>query len=384
MHLWKRIAIAGLLCQLPALPTYARVRWGVEQANAWYAHQPWPVGSNFIPVDAVNQLEMWQADTFDPREIDKELALAQGLGMTTMRVFLHDLLWQQDQRGFKQRLDQFLTIADRHHIHPILVLFDSCWYPFPKTGPQRPPMPGIHNSGWMQSPGAHALEDAGEYPRLETYVKGVVGAFAKDQRILAWDVWNEPDNTNQGSWNTLEPKNKIALVTRLLPQVFAWARSAEPTQPLTSGVWHDDPGEDNLAPVAKIQLEESDITSFHNYDWPESFEAHVVALERFHRPILCTEYMARPVGSTFDQILPLAKKYHVGAVNWGFVAGKTQTYLPWDSWQHPYIASPPPVWFHEIFRQDYTPYREREIEIIRSATGVSTSPAQSSSAPVAR
>jgi hypothetical protein len=230
----------------------------------------------------------------------------------------------------------------------------------------------------MQSPGAHALENAEEYPRLETYVKGIVGAFAKDQRILAWDVWNEPDNTNDGSWNRLEPKNKVALVTKLLPQVFEWARSADPTQPLTSGVWHDNLSEDKLEPVPKIQLEESDIVSFHNYGWPESFEAHVVALERFHRPIVCTEYMARPEGSTFDQILPLAKKYHVGAVNWGFVAGKTQTYLPWDSWQHPYISSPPPVWFHEVFRQDYSPYREREIEIIRSATGVSTSPAQSS------
>jgi hypothetical protein len=378
MQLWKRIAIAGLLCQLPSVPMYARARWSVEQANAWYAHEPWPVGSNFIPADAVNQLEMWQAESFDPQEIDRELALAQGLGMTTMRVFLHDLLWQQDQRGFEQRLDRFLTIADAHHIHPILVLFDSCWYPFPKTGPQRPPMPGIHNSGWMQSPGAHALENAEEYPRLETYVKGIVGAFAKDQRILAWDVWNEPDNTNDGSWNRLEPKNKVALVTKLLPQVFEWARSADPTQPLTSGVWHDNLSEDKLEPVPKIQLEESDIVSFHNYGWPESFEAHVVALERFHRPIVCTEYMARPEGSTFDQILPLAKKYHVGAVNWGFVAGKTQTYLPWDSWQHPYIATPPPVWFHEVFRQDYAPYREREIEIIRSATGVSTSPAQPS------
>jgi hypothetical protein len=372
MNLWEKAAVGSLIVCFSVSAALARTRWTPEQANAWYAHQVWPVGSNFIPADAINQLEMWQAETFNPQEIDKELALAQSLGMTTMRVFLHDLLWQQDQHGFEQRLGQFLTIADRRHIHPILVLFDSCWDPFPKLGPQRPPMPGIHNSGWMQSPGAHALLTPGEYPRLEEYVKGVVGVFAKDQRILAWDLWNEPDNTNGGTWGEQEPPNKADLVARLLPQVFAWARSADPSQPLTSGVWHDNANEDQLEAVPKTQLEESDIISFHNYDWPENFEAQVKALERFHRPLICTEYMARPIGSTFDQILPLAKKYNVGAVNWGFVAGKTQTYLPWDSWQHPYIESPPAVWFHEIFRQDYTPYREREVEIIRSLTGAST------------
>jgi hypothetical protein len=370
----KNIFFCLLVFCLLLSTAFARTRWTAQQANDWYAKQPWPVGSNFIPKDAINQLEMWQPETFNPEEIDKELGLAQGLGMTTMRVFLHDLLWEKDQQGFTQRLNEFLNIADKHHIHPVLVLFDSCWYPFPVGGPQRPPMPGIHNSGWMQSPGAHALVDTAEYPRLESYVKGVVGAFANDHRILAWDVWNEPDNTNAGSWGKEEPTDKVELVARLLPKVFLWAQSVNPAQPLTSGVWHDSVKEEDLGTVAQIQIDQSDVISFHNYDWPENFEAHILALERFGRPILCTEYMARPVGSTFDQILPLAKKYHVGAINWGFVAGKTQTYLPWDSWQHPYITTQPPVWFHEIYRQDYTPYREREVEIIRSLTGAMVKP----------
>ena len=369
LRTWKRILLNCCVAVFLSSSASARTRWSAAQANTWYEKQAWPVGSNFIPKDAINQLEMWQAGTFDPEEIDRELGLAQGLGMTTMRVFLHDLLWKQDPKGFDQRLNEFLTIADKHHIHPILVLFDSCWYPEAELGPQRPPMPGIHNSGWVQSPGAHALETEGDYGRLEAYVKGVIGAHANDNRILAWDVWNEPDNTNASSWGRQDPPNKIQLVAHLLPQVFAWARSAEPSQPLTSGVWHDNPEENKLEAVAKIQLEESDIISFHNYEWPEKFEAHVLALQRYHRPLICTEYMARPVGSTFDQILPLAKKYNVGAINWGFVAGKTQTYLPWDSWQHPYVDKPPVVWFHEIFREDYTPYREREVEIIRSLTG---------------
>jgi hypothetical protein len=347
-------------------------RWTEAKANAWYQAQPWLVGSNFIPSNAINELEMWQAASFDPQEIDKELGWAESLGMNTMRVFLHDLLWQQDASGFKQRIDIFLSIAAKHHIRPLFVLFDSCWDPFPKLGPQHPPIPGIHNSGWVQSPGAAALLDPAEYPRLKAYVQGVVGGFAKDPRILGWDLWNEPDNNNDGSYGTRDPKNKKDLVVALLPQVFEWARSMNPTQPLTSGVWDGDwSSPAKLGPMERIQLEQSDIISFHNYDWPEEFEKQIGWLEAYHRPIICTEFMARPVGSTFDAILPIAKNHHVGAINWGFVVGKTQTNLPWDSWSRPYVLEQPPVWFHEVFYADGKPYREREASIIRELTGKS-------------
>lgn len=345
-------------------------RWTEAQANEWYQRQPWLVGSNFIPEDAINELEMWQADTFDPQEIDKELGWAEDTGMNTMRVFLHDLLWQQDAAGFEKRLNTFLEIASRHHIRPVFVLFDSCWDPDPKLGPQHPPIPGVHNSGWVQSPGAKGLSDPAQGPRLEAYVKGVVGAFANDSRVLAWDVWNEPSNGNGGSYAKDEPKNKHALVLALLPKVFAWARSEHPSQPLTSGLWEGDwSSPEKLDPIGRVQLEESDVISFHNYSWPEDFEKRIGWLEQYHRPILCTEYMARPMGSTFDTILPIAKSHNVAAINWGFVAGKTQTYLPWDSWQKPYVLSPPPVWFHEVFYPDGRPYREREVELIRQLTG---------------
>lgn len=360
-----------LLVAVIAAPALAQQRWSEAKAHEWYARQPWPVGSNYIPDDAINQLEMWQAATFDPKEIDRELGWAQGLGMNTMRVFLHDLLWHQDPDGFKQRINIFLTIAARHHIRPIFVLFDSCWDPNPKLGPQHPPIPGVHNSGWVQSPGRAALTDPAQYPRLKAYVQGVVSAFANDPRILAWDVWNEPDNTNDSSYGKEEPKNKVALILNLLPQVFAWARAENPTQPLTSGVWHGDwSTPQTLSPMARVQISQSDIITFHNYGWPEEFEARIQQLEQYHRPIICTEYMARGVGSLFDTILPIAKRHHVGAINWGFVAGKTQTYLPWDSWQRPYVLEKPPVWFHDIFYPDGKPYRQREAEIIRDATGV--------------
>ena len=214
------------------------------------------------------------------------------------------------------------------------------------------------------------LKDPQQYPKLKAYVQGLVGAFASDPRVLAWDVWNEPDNDNQSSYGKLEPANKVDLVLNLLPQVFAWARAAHPTQPLTSGIWSGDwSSEQKMSPMARTQIEQSDVITFHNYDWPEGFESRVHELEQFHRPMICTEYMARGAGSTFDTILPLAKKYHVGALNWGLVKGKSQTYLPWDSWQRPYVLVTPTVWFHDVFYEDGTPYRKREVEIFRTMTG---------------
>lgn len=352
----------------PAAYSQVTGRWSEGRAREWYEKQPWLVGANYIPADAINQLEMWQAATFDPQEIDKELGWAEAAGMNTMRVFLHDLLWQQDPAGFQSRINIFLQIAAKHHIKPLFVLFDSCWEPNPQLGPQHPPIPGVHNSGWVQSPGLTALKDASQEPRLKAYVQGVIGAFAKDERILGWDIWNEPDNNNGGRFG--EPKDKSTYVARLLPKAFAWAREMHPIQPLTSGVWTgnwSDPSQESE--ITRIQLANSDIITFHNYGWPEEFEARVHSLQSRQRPIICTEYMARGAGSTFDGVLPLAKRLHVGAINWGLVAGKTQTTLPWDSWQRPYVLEKPPVWFHDVFYPDGRPYRQAEVDLMRQLTG---------------
>jgi hypothetical protein len=362
-----------LICSAAAL-SQQTARWSEQKANAWYAQQPWLVGSNYVPKSAINQLEMWQEPTFDPAQIEKELTWAEAMGMNTMRVFLHDLLWQQDAAGFQKRIDQFLTIAARHHIRPMLVLFDSCWDPSPHLGPQHPPIPGVHNSGWVQSPGAVALADPRQYPHLKEYVVGLIRAFANDDRILAWDLWNEPGGVSDNNYpgEELKAKDKTARIALLLPQVFEWAREAKPAQPLTSGVWDVDPSSatPNLGELQPIQLRESDIITFHNYSWPEFFKQEVAWLkQKYNRPVICTEYMARSRGSTFDTILPIAKQEQVGAINWGFVAGKTQTYLPWDSWQRPYVLEQPSVWFHEVLRSDGTPYRQAEVELIRQLTG---------------
>jgi len=361
------LALSAVLLLAAVGSANAAERWSEAKANAWYEKQPWLVGANFNPASAINELEMWQEATFDPKGIDRELGWAAAIGMNTMRVYLHNLLWEQDAPGFKKRLNEFLAIAAKHKIRPMFVLFDSCWDPEPQLGPQRPPIPGVHNSGWVQAPGRARLEDKSQYSKLQAYVEDVVGTFAKDERILSWDVWNEPSNRGGGNYPRHEGKQK--LVEDLLDDVFAWARSRNPVQPLTSGVWeHDDWSFDKLDPIEKIQIEQSDVISFHDYNWPETFERRVRQLQIYKRPILCTEYMARGNGSTFDGSMPIGKRYNVAMINWGLVDGKSQTRLPWDSWKKPYTAEEPTIWFHEVFRADGQPYRQREADLIRALT----------------
>jgi hypothetical protein len=340
-------------------------RWSPDRANTWYQAQGWPVGANFITSNAINQLEMFQPGTYDPRRIDTELGWARYHGLNSVRVFLHDQLWAQDSRGFQTRLAQFVGIAARHRIKPLFVLFDSCWDPFPKLGPQHPPVPGVHNSGWVQGPGAERIDDPRYTRTLQDYVTGVLTQFRSDDRVLGWDLWNEPDNPAP-QYHRVERSDKLERVADLLPQVFSWARSVDPRQPLTSGVWDGewaDPS--SRSTIAGIQLANSDVISFHSYAEPSTFESRIGELTPQGRPILCTEYMARPQGSTIESILPIAKRHNVGAINWGLVAGKTQTYFPWDSWQHPYSAVPK-VWFHDLLRPDGTAFENEESQTIRT------------------
>jgi len=345
-------------------------RWSVERAQAWQKAQPWLVGCNYMPSTAINQLEMFQADSFDPETIDRELGYAEDLGFTSIRVFLHDLLWEQDRQGFLDRCEQLLAIADRHGIKVMFVLFDSCWHPEPRLGPQPAPLTHVHNSGWVQSPGVPALRDPGATARLRDYVTGVVRHFAADPRVVVWDIWNEPDNFDGGAAKRpgLEPKDKPALVNALLSQAFAWAREAEPSQPLTSGVWRDSDNIDTLDDCKRIQVANSDVISFHSYGDPPSLDRCLTNLATYGRPLLCTEFMARPNDSVFDPHLRMLRDHGVAAYCWGFVNGKSQTIYPWDSWTKAYDG-PPPVWFHDIIEPDGTPFRQDEVDFIRDVTG---------------
>jgi len=324
--------------------------WTAAKANTWYAQHTWMSGADFIPSSAINQLEMWQADTFDPATIDRELGYAQGIGFNTMRVFLYSLAWKQDKAGFKKRVDQYLTIANKHGIKTMFVFFDDCWNADAKTGKQPAPKTGIHNSGWLQDPG-NRLNNTGETAMLQAYVTDVLTTFKHDKRILLWDLYNEPGNSN---------KKEASL--NLLTKVFAWARAVNPDQPLSVGLW-----DWNFEKLNAYQALNSDVITYHDYTDEASHLKTIQLLKSHDRPMICTEYMARTRGSKFANIMPLLKKENVGALNWGFVMGKTNTIYAWDN---PIPdGSEPKEWFHDIFRKDGTPYRVEEVELIKKLNG---------------
>jgi hypothetical protein len=324
-------------------------RWSLEKAQKWQDDNNWISGANFNPSTAINQLEMWQEDSFDPKTIDRELGYAEGIGFNAMRVYLHSLAYKADPKGFLKRVDTYLSIADKHRIKTIFVIFDDVWNPTPKIGKQPEPRPGIHNSGWVQDPGDPASKDESNFPELEIYVKDLIRTFAKDDRIIMWDLYNEPGNSG-----------KFSASVPLLSKVFQWAREVNPSQPLTAGIWQ---WSKNYQEVNEIQALNSDIISYHHYGDTEDHLKIINLLKTHGRPLVCTEYMARTRNSRFSNIMPMLKAEGVGAINWGLVSGKSNTIYQWDT-PIPSGAEPD-EWFHDIFRKDGTPYREDEVILIK-------------------
>lgn len=341
-------------------------RWSAEQANEWYKEQPFLVGANFTPSNAINQLEFWQADTFDPETIDRELGWAAAIGMNSMRVYLHDLVWAQDGKGYLERIDQYLAIADKHGIGTMFVLCDSVWNPHPKLGKQPEPVPHVHNSGWVQSPHIEILRDPKKHKTLESYFRGIINRYKDDPRVVVWDLYNEPGNVNKDDEMTIEEKEALCLM--LLRKMFMWARDIAPSQPLTAGVWNPSRAwtGPNATELNTFMLENSDVISFHCYQSYERTVEKVGSLKPYGRPILCTEYVARPRNS-FETHLPYFKDNKIAAYNWGLVAGKIQTQYPWSSWRKTFTAEPE-VWHHDIFRPDGRPFRQAETDLIKKLT----------------
>jgi hypothetical protein len=357
-----RSILSSLLLLSLGIHASARDLWTPEAATAWYASQPWMVGANFIPRNAINQLEMWQQETFDPVTIDQELGWAEGLGYSTMRVFLHNLLWEQDAAGFTKRIDQVLTIAGKHHIRLMLVLFDACWDPNPKLGPQRAPKPHVHNSGWMQAPGRAVLMDPVRVDALKDYVVGIVSHFKNDHRVVLWDIFNEFNN-GYGGADTVR-------VLALAGKATVWALSADPTQPVSCCIWencgapHDRTVRSPAFPGRHLRCDHLPCLCRPRTDRrcnqrPQGLPP-ALDLHRIHG--------AGRLGSTFKDILPLFKEEKITAYNWGFVDGKTQTKFPWDS-NHKAYGDEPPIWFHDVLHGDGTPYDATETSLIRTLTG---------------
>jgi hypothetical protein len=281
-----------------------------------------------------------------------------------MRVFLHHLAWEIDREGFKKRINRYLEIAASHGIFTMFVFLDDCWNESYAPGKQPEPKRGVHNSGWVKDPGClYYGNTAGEVAGtdvaavdglLKEYVQDIMSTFKDDSRIFAWDLYNEPGG-GQGKnryYNRSFP---------LLKKVFAWAREVDPSQPLTAGIWNKHLGEMNV-----WQIENSDILTYHTYESAQQHQCMIDTLKRYNRPMVCTEYMARTQGSTFQTIMPILKKENIGAINWGLVAGKTNTIFAWAT---PIDADEPEIWFHDIYRKNGTPYSDVEVDCIRLLTG---------------
>lgn len=327
-------------------------KWSIEKANNWYLKLPWLVGCNYIPRNAINQLEMFQEETFDPKQIEKELNWAEDLGFNALRVYLHFLLWQDNFTGLKKNINQFLQICNKHNMKVLFVLFDEMWNQDPKIGVQPEPIPGVHNSGWLASPGKKRVLDDKYYPELKKYVQDIIGYYVNEDIILGWDLYNEPGN--------------MSMRNKSLPLViasFSWAREINPSQPLTVGLWKFDLKSKAWKELENVCINCSDIITFHEYREIEKTHDIINSLKKYKRPILCTEYMARTNNNLFQTHLPVFKKYNIGAFNWGLVSGKTQTIYSWFSKQ----GDPrPELWFHDIFYEDGTPFSIEEVEFIKS------------------
>jgi hypothetical protein len=326
-------------------------RWPAEKAWQWHRSQPWLAGCNFLPSTAVNDVEMWQPDTFDLPTVERELGWARNLGFNTVRVFLNYVVWEADADGLRQRFQTFLATADKLGLRTMPVLFDDCNFAgrVAASGPQPNPAPGIHNSQWVSSPPPKMVDDRAAWPGLERYVKDFVRAFGQDRRVLVWDLYNEPGN---GTGERSRP---------LVEAAFAWAREMKPLQPLTVGVWAD-----FNSHFSRQMMELSDIVSFHAYDGLDGLKTKVKTCGEFRRPLLCTEWLARGAGSRFESHLPFFKENRIGCYNWGLAAGRTQTYYPWGS---PKDAPEPKLWHHDIFRANGAPFKAREVQFIRVTTG---------------
>jgi len=348
-------AMLTAVCQHPifgaqsAADPAASKRWSKQKAWTWYAKIQPIRGCNYLPRTAVNTTEMWQADTFDPKTIAQELGWARNTGYNSVRVFLQYIVWKADPEQFKKRLDKFLAIAAGNQISVMLTPFCDCAFagkePYP--GKQNQPVPGVHNSQWVPSPGRTRVTDRAAWPDLEKYIKDVVGAFANDSRVLIWDLYNEPGNSNMR-------QKSLPLVE----EAFKWARAANPSQPLTVGAWSSFDSQ-----MSKRLMQLSDIVSFHAYDSPKAVEAKITVCRKLERPILCTEWLRRQVGNDFSTILPLFAEQKVGWYHWGLVAGRTQTYMHWGSKKG---TPAPKIWQHDLFHPDGSSYDPNEIDIIRN------------------
>ncbi len=303
-------------------------QWSREQAQAWYQQKGWLCGFNYLPSTAVNWTDIWQEETFDAATIERELGWAAEAGYNTLRINLPFIVWEHDRDGLMARIDRFLTIADGHGFSTMLTLMDDCGFSGdePYLGPQKPPVPGKHNSQAAASPGRDKVCDPDCWPQIERYIRDVVRQFRDDKRVLLWDLYNEPGNRGIFATGTQEVQYDAKLETcahELMKLAFKWVREEDPTQPLTVCAWRLPPEEKGETffqhPLDQTALALSDVVSFHAYTHTGRMTAIIQQLQKLGRPLFCTEWLARHVGSTIEEQLPLMYAAKVAPYQWGLV-----------------------------------------------------------------
>lgn len=362
-HLWcwlMVVAIAACLCI--ASRSLARDRWTEAEAKSWYYDQPRMFGANYVMTYAVTPTEMWQADptipganTFDINAVRNELNKARDTGFNTLRVTLSYEVWKADRNGFMSRLNQFITESAARGIRPTLIFWDdvnfttnpSVQFREPYLGRQADPVPGMHNSQWTGTGGAAVRNNPGNWALSRTsslpgagakqYIQDIIGTYATDNRVLMWNGYNEPSGSSA-----------------LVQATAAWAREMNPIQPISFDAWGG--GLDGVA------IGESDVISYHNYSGPPGVTDGLKGMLRTGRPVILTEWMARTFGSTIPDVLPDLQEMGVASYNWGLVNGDQQTHWPWGSPPQTQTTEPP-LWFHDLYRRDGTPYKSAEIAL---------------------
>lgn len=348
-------------------------RWSKERAWEWYRARPWIRGCNFMSSDCANRIDQWQEYGFEERfeTTKRELALAAQTGFNSIRIIPEFIVWEREHDGFMERFERYIEAAHENGITCTVVLGNDCMPPKEEAlkrmhlGEQKVDW-GYHGGRKVSQHGVfggagYSLLDEPEYAKkYYAFVQEIVEKYKDDERILIWDVFNEPGNSQRASMSLGH-----------LKKFFEIIRSIDPIQPLTVGIWTSTRDISKLPEIERFGLENSDIISYHNYaTYMENIEI-IAQLKKLGRPLVNTEWLARCVGNRVEEMFPLFYIEQIGCYNWGLVAGKYQTFEPWTGMWENYDKDPGHCgwdfekWFHDLYRPSLRPYNPKEIALMK-------------------
>ncbi|MBQ9803003.1 MAG: cellulase family glycosylhydrolase [Clostridia bacterium] len=350
------------------------MKWSKERIWSWYNSRPWFRGCNYMSADCANRIDQWQELGFEERfkTTEDELKLMQETGYNTVRLIIEYAVWKGEHDGFMERFDRYLSLCAKYGISCMIVLANDCMPP--KTERWQMPYLGEQTYDWgyhggkkhsqhgtHKAPAPHFYLDSPD--TREDYFRMVTEIVTKhrdDERICMWDVYNEPGNSRRAE-----------LTLPNLKKMFEVVRACNPSQPLTCGVcgMHGDETKP-FNETTQYALDQSDIISYHFYHGYNEHIKVIKRLKKYGRPLLNTEWLGRCLGNDVFTLFPLFYLERIGCWNWGFVAGKYQTYEPWEgTWQRYENGTETAVdftkWFHDLYRPNHRPYDPKEIELIQ-------------------